>query len=169
MFEHYIYIKVLIFCSTSAIPLKTLSGEFQQCSQNKCSRINVLSFLYSDCSDENKELTVSYSVNGKTYYGVLLADSSIVKSSCYFENMKNTKSSSTANVQKSTTTNKPQPTTANRPQAAITNEPKTTTDNETKFFNQKNFLIGFNDDIYDYIFIAWIVISNISLSLGIKF
>ena len=45
----------------------------------------------------------------------------------------------------------------------------TTTDNETNFFNQKNFLIGFIDDIYDYIFIAWIVISNISLSLGIKF
>ncbi len=83
--------------------------------------------------------------------------------------MKNTKSSSTAIVQKSTTTNKPQPTSANRPQAATTNEPKTTTDNETKFFNQKNFLIGFNDDIYDYIFIAWFVISNISLSLGIKF
>ena len=64
--------------------MKTLSGEFQQCSQNKCSRINVLSFLYSHCSDENKELTVSYSVNGKTYYGVLLADSSIAKSSCNF-------------------------------------------------------------------------------------
>ena len=45
----------------------------------------------------------------------------------------------------------------------------TLTDNEANFFNQKNFLIGFIDDIYDYILIAWIVISNISLSLGIKF
>jgi hypothetical protein len=45
----------------------------------------------------------------------------------------------------------------------------TTTDNETKFFNQKNFLIGLIDDIHDNIFIKWIVISNISLSLRIKF
>jgi hypothetical protein len=137
-----------MFCFTKAIPLRTLSGEFQQCSDEICNQIKEVNFLYSQCSNDHNELTVSYTLNGKIYYGVLLADSTIVESSCYFDDIRSTKTGSERTRTKPT---------------------KKASDTETKFFNSTNWLFGFIDDIYDYIFWAWIIINNIVLGLGIKF
>ncbi len=105
-------------------------------------------YCIDSCSNDHNELTVSYTLNGKIYYGVLLADSTIDKSSCYFDDIKSTRTGSER--------------TRTKPMTKAT-------DTETKFFNSTNWLFGFIDDLYDYIFRAWITINNIGLGLRIKF
>lgn len=73
-----------LFTLSRALPITVMYGNFEKCFSEKCVGVNRVDIVENECTKRSNELTVSFFLNNKKYYGILDKDYKIKETKCTF-------------------------------------------------------------------------------------